>query len=223
MVRRERLQLFGATRRGRWLHELSLCYHWASETEKIAAGEPTFDSLWPELRGMIPALYDLPPIYVIKDSTLPTCNENDGLPATGACRGVRPMTVDHFTGPALTVRINLRAADKQILKAFKETLTNVRQRYPSPIKNPGKNALNSGLHEREFHRWIDAKIVEITELKYREAKEGRTVKNAALARWLFPNHNDANKAVCDALKVRRRAFNAIHVLFHEPPRKESGN
>jgi hypothetical protein len=196
-----------------WLKQLSQCHHWASETEKMAAGEPTFEEEWkhvPQVQGCFPAYVGPPTIAVIYDSSLASRGER----ATESHLINTPaIPLKYFTGPKLEIRVNLDAPDGEIMEQLEVLLKDVRKRLPSSGTRPGKKALNSSIRSQTTNGWINHKIVEITELRYHERKVGRTVTNADLGNWLFPKRNNPDKTVCDALKTLNRALAAIPALW----------
>jgi Family of unknown function (DUF6387) len=119
----------------------------------------------------------------------------------------------HAFGPVLILEVHLDATDADILATFKQVLLEARKKHPSALRKRGPPAMAGRFGKTEFDRWQRHKIVEISQLLEWAAREGETVTNADLGRWLFPQHSDPDKAAFDAREVLRQAVESIHALW----------
>jgi hypothetical protein len=115
--------------------------------------------------------------------------------------------------PMLIVQVWLGATDADIMAAFERELSDARKKHPSALKKRGPTATTGRFGKAEFDRWQTQKIVEISELSEWAAREGVTVKNADLGRWLFAGYADPDKAAYDARQALRQAIGSIRALW----------
>jgi hypothetical protein len=181
----------------------------AREAEKRAGEKPTLKEEFAGIlddeiaAGFVPCFIGPPPVEVVDKA-----NQAD---------------LYAIERPTLIVKVWLGATDAEIMSAFEKELRKAREQHPTPVRKPGPQALKGIIREAEFARWRNHKVVEISDLLDWGAREGCAVSNAGLGRWLFEKHSDPDKAAHEALKERKRTFDAIPALWSQTLRKTRSN
>ena len=115
--------------------------------------------------------------------------------------------------------VNLDAPDGVLVEAFRHWLTAARKGNPAPVKQPGRDRLNSTFTPQRFGEWKDRRILDVDDIEaWCEAEEaaGRTrPTNRELGAAIFPNRDQSGKLWIEACSARDEAFAVVRALYQQ--------
>ncbi len=181
-----------------WHTELGHCVKRLENIRRQNAGEPSYECMWRQILGED---VDLPLAWP------PT-------PAVEVVESADQATLHAIERPALILKINLRAANADIMCEVKKAIEAARQQFPSLLKVPGPPTLNATFDAQVYSRWVRHKIVELSELEeWRVCNpEGNEFRRADVGEWLFENYADPDKEVSTAFNVLDAAVALLPAL-----------
>lgn len=193
----------------RWLYELRERDFALKEAERGAKGEPSFAEtlkkdwgsiLGEDLEDYRPGIITPEPVWVVEpDRVRPT-----GKPFEVLVRSRQPQT--------LLIEVWPGATDADLIKGFRNALTEIRKTHPAPVTRRGPRAMTARFDEAVFHRWQKHRILEIADLLAWSIQEDVKIGAARIGEWLFPSVTASAKRGQEAITVLQEALASIPAL-----------